>query len=772
MSAGTHSAAPAAIEPSCHSAHQQQQPQAWVPSNASQNGASLNSSASNGSPNLQVNTKDDGSKTGQHTLPPLNLNFPPGLPSAGPTTAPAGLSQYGNTFPNSTTPPNPSGGSGLPIGTNVLIRPKSRNHSESSSSSHDSNGPVMLGQGSGSSPLVNPKVSLKKMNQNGIMLDGSFKLETNIEGKPPYSYATLITYAIQTSKNKQMTLNEIYNWVMDHYPFYKTAGNGWKNSIRHNLSLNKTFVRVPRPINEPGKGSYWTIDPNVVLSEEGHGRKTRASRAVSDPTPYRPDPSLFRRQALAEGPRSAPAAAPAATTVGAGTVASSTLGPPLYPTPHPPANPTMSTTGFGYNPMTMSAISPYANPLAASSAPAGYPAMPGATTMAGPGFTPSFFAPSPRMNLPPNVPGPTTSQQHFYAHILNSTRGGFGPAGPGVNNLAGYATAAAAAAAAAAQSGANAPNSNPYGPASGPAGGNVYGAGFYPPPPSQFHSFNPQMASNNNAATPPSGSGASSTTPAPDYDSLTKFYDLNTPPNGSLQNSPDPTGASSKKADVGSKDEISTTAPASRNSVSSLNSSGTGLTYGTGQDQRNGYAAGGPTSSYSSGNDSEPRHPYHTTQHQAYSGGSMHHSPYTHQYNPDRPPSSHHGYQDYAQYQQRPNDMGYGHPTGVMGPCTGASVLAPIHTLTSPPRSTSPGTPSSSAGGMSQPDYHYAFNARSQHQGQHQHLPSMPSPSPPSLIVPTPVEDDRVDEIGVDVDVGMPADSRVPASEGFVDWTL
>ncbi|ORX44076.1 winged helix DNA-binding domain-containing protein, partial [Hesseltinella vesiculosa] len=69
-------------------------------------------------------------------------------------------------------------------------------------------------------------------------------VEKNTEGKPPYSYATLIKYAIENSPDRKLTLSEIYQW----------------NSIRHNLSLNKNFVRVPRPINEPGKGSYWTVD--------------------------------------------------------------------------------------------------------------------------------------------------------------------------------------------------------------------------------------------------------------------------------------------------------------------------------------------------------------------------------------------------------------------------------------------------------------------------------------------------------------------------------
>ncbi|KAG1145426.1 hypothetical protein G6F37_004130 [Rhizopus arrhizus] len=89
-------------------------------------------------------------------------------------------------------------------------------------------------------------------------------IEKNTKGKPPYSYATLIKYAIENSKKKRLTLSEIYQWVIDHYPYYNSAGTGWKNSIRHNLSLNKSFVRVPRPVNEPGKGAYWQLDYQSV----------------------------------------------------------------------------------------------------------------------------------------------------------------------------------------------------------------------------------------------------------------------------------------------------------------------------------------------------------------------------------------------------------------------------------------------------------------------------------------------------------------------------
>ncbi|KAG1651518.1 Forkhead box protein J3 [Nymphon striatum] len=83
--------------------------------------------------------------------------------------------------------------------------------------------------------------------------------QTNRLEKPPYSYAKLITMAINCSPNKKMTLSEIYTWICENFQFYREAGISWKNSVRHNLSLNKCFFRVPRSKDNPGKGSYWAL---------------------------------------------------------------------------------------------------------------------------------------------------------------------------------------------------------------------------------------------------------------------------------------------------------------------------------------------------------------------------------------------------------------------------------------------------------------------------------------------------------------------------------
>lgn len=64
--------------------------------------------------------------------------------------------------------------------------------------------------------------------------------------KPPLSFSSLIFLAIEDAKEKALPVKEIYSWIVQHYPYFKTAPTGWKNSVRHNLSLNKCFQKVEK----------------------------------------------------------------------------------------------------------------------------------------------------------------------------------------------------------------------------------------------------------------------------------------------------------------------------------------------------------------------------------------------------------------------------------------------------------------------------------------------------------------------------------------------
>lgn len=105
--------------------------------------------------------------------------------------------------------------------------------------------------------------------------------------KPPYSYAALIGMSILRAPGRRLTLAQIYRWISDTFSYYRLPETGWQNSIRHNLSLNKAFIKQERPKDDPGKGNYWAIEPGME-TQFAKDKATRRPMSSSGPSMKRP----------------------------------------------------------------------------------------------------------------------------------------------------------------------------------------------------------------------------------------------------------------------------------------------------------------------------------------------------------------------------------------------------------------------------------------------------------------------------------------------------
>ncbi|XP_008948361.1 PREDICTED: forkhead box protein M1, partial [Merops nubicus] len=120
--------------------------------------------------------------------------------------------------------------------------------------------------------------------------------QDSVSERPPYSYMAMIQFAINSTEKKRMTLKDIYTWIEDHFPYFKhVAKPGWKNSVRHNLSLHDMFVRET---SANGKVSFWTIHPDAnrcltldqVFKPLDLGSPTSPEHSESQQKRHLPDP--------------------------------------------------------------------------------------------------------------------------------------------------------------------------------------------------------------------------------------------------------------------------------------------------------------------------------------------------------------------------------------------------------------------------------------------------------------------------------------------------
>uniref|UniRef100_A0A3Q3X6U3 Fork-head domain-containing protein n=1 Tax=Mola mola TaxID=94237 RepID=A0A3Q3X6U3_MOLML len=119
--------------------------------------------------------------------------------------------------------------------------------------------------------------------------------------KPPFSYIALIAMAIRDSRSGRLTLAEINDYLMQKFPFFRGSYTGWRNSVRHNLSLNDCFLKVLRDPSRPwGKDNYWMLNPHSEYTFADGVFRRRRKRIVKFTSSFAIDSILskpFQRDA-------------------------------------------------------------------------------------------------------------------------------------------------------------------------------------------------------------------------------------------------------------------------------------------------------------------------------------------------------------------------------------------------------------------------------------------------------------------------------------------